>query len=106
VEFRTIQELRLSQHQELMMVLQAAEAADAVRMVVEDRLQLLRFAVILLDLANKQQARSVRLGLNDGARAQVLEGLKIGDRVLLAPASSPSAPDAAPASSPARAAPN
>lgn len=65
-----------------------------------------RFAVILLDKENKQQARSVRLGLNDGVRAQVLEGLKIGDRVLLAPPASSSPPDAAPASAPARAAPN
>lgn len=37
-----IQELTWSQRRELMMVLQAAQAADAVRTVVEDRLQVLR----------------------------------------------------------------
>ena len=47
---------------------------------------------------NKQSPRRVRTGLQDGARVQVLEGLKAGEKVLLAP---PSGADAAsaPASS-------
>ena len=46
----------------------------------------------LLDAANKQTPRQVKVGLQDGARVQVLDGLKVGDKVLLAP---PSATDAA-----------
>lgn len=51
-----------------------------------------RFTVTVLDAANKQAPRQVRVGLQDGARVQVLEGLKAGEKVLLAP---PSAADAA-----------
>lgn len=51
-----------------------------------------RFTVTALDAANKQAPRQVRVGLQDGARVQVLEGLKAGEKVLLAP---PSAADAA-----------
>jgi len=51
-----------------------------------------RFTVTVLDAANQQTPRQVRVGLQDGARVQVLEGLKAGEKVLLAP---PSGPDAA-----------
>ncbi|MCV2351592.1 efflux RND transporter periplasmic adaptor subunit [Paucibacter sp. Y2R2-4] len=44
-----------------------------------------RFAVQVLDAHNKQSPRKVRTGLQDGARVQVLEGLKAGEKVLLAP---------------------
>ncbi len=58
-----------------------------------------RFTVQVLDAANKQTPRQVKVGLQDGARVQVLDGLKVGEKVLLAP---PSAADAA--SAPASAA--
>jgi macrolide-specific efflux system membrane fusion protein len=51
-----------------------------------------RFTVQVLDAAGKQVPRQVKVGLQDGARVQVLEGLKAGEKVLLAP---PSAADAA-----------
>jgi len=51
-----------------------------------------RFTVQVLDAANKQTPRQVRVGLQDGARVQVLDGLKAGEKVLLAP---PTAADAA-----------
>lgn len=51
-----------------------------------------RFTVQVLDAANKQTPRQVKVGLQDGARVQVLDGLKLGDKVLLAP---PSNADAA-----------
>ncbi len=51
-----------------------------------------RYAVQVLDAANKQTPRQVRTGLQDAARVQVVDGLKLGERVLLAP---PSAADAA-----------
>lgn len=51
-----------------------------------------RFTVTVLDAANKQTPRQVKVGLQDGAKVQVLDGLKLGDKVLLAP---PSAADAA-----------
>lgn len=51
-----------------------------------------RFTVQVLDAANKQTPRQVKVGLQDGARVQVLDGLKVGEKVLLAP---PSAADAA-----------
>lgn len=46
-----------------------------------------RFAVQVLDAQNKQHPRQVRTGLQDGARVQVLDGLKAGENVLLAPPS-------------------
>jgi macrolide-specific efflux system membrane fusion protein len=58
-----------------------------------------RFTVQVLDAANKQVPRQVKVGLQDGAKVQVLDGLKAGEKVLLAP---PSAADAA--SAPASAA--
>lgn len=51
-----------------------------------------RFAVTKLDKDNKQHPAKVRTGLQDGARVQVLEGVKAGDKVLLAPPSAASAP--------------
>lgn len=51
-----------------------------------------RFTVQVLDAANKQSPRQVKVGLQDGARVQVIDGLKAGEKVLLAP---PSAADAA-----------
>jgi macrolide-specific efflux system membrane fusion protein len=51
-----------------------------------------RFTVTVLDAADKQTPRQVKVGLQDGAKVQVLDGLKTGDKVLLAP---PSAADAA-----------
>lgn len=58
-----------------------------------------RFAVQVVGGPGQQaKAQQVRVGLQDGARAQVLDGLKAGDKVLLAPppASGPAAPVAAP----------
>ncbi|MEJ6000857.1 efflux RND transporter periplasmic adaptor subunit [Paucibacter soli] len=54
-----------------------------------------RYTVQLLDATNKQTPRQVRVGLQDGARVQVLEGLKAGDKVLLAPPSAEAAASAA-----------
>jgi macrolide-specific efflux system membrane fusion protein len=44
-----------------------------------------RYTVQVVDAANKPTPRTVRVGLQDGARVQVLEGLKVGEKVLLAP---------------------
>lgn len=49
-----------------------------------------RHEVRVLDAAGKSAPRPVRIGLQDGAKGQVLEGLTAGEKVLLAPA-----PDAA-----------
>jgi membrane fusion protein, macrolide-specific efflux system len=57
-----------------------------------------RYAVQVLGKEAKPEPRSIRTGLQDGARVQVLEGLKAGDKVLLAP------PPADAASAPAGAA--
>lgn len=54
-----------------------------------------RFAVTQLDKDNKQVPAKVRTGLQDGAKVQVLEGLKAGDKVLLAPPSAASEPASA-----------
>ncbi len=51
-----------------------------------------RFTVQVLDAADKQTPRQVKVGLQDGARVQVLDGVKTGEKVLLAP---PSSADAA-----------
>jgi macrolide-specific efflux system membrane fusion protein len=50
-----------------------------------------RYEVTVLEAQDKQAPRKVRTGLQDGARIQVLEGLKAGDKVLLAPPSAASA---------------
>jgi membrane fusion protein, macrolide-specific efflux system len=54
-----------------------------------------RFRVTVLDKAGQQSARQVRVGLQDGTRVQVLDGLKAGDTVLLAPPSAAEAASAA-----------
>jgi macrolide-specific efflux system membrane fusion protein len=46
----------------------------------------------VLDDQGRRSVRQVRTGLQDGTRVEVLEGLKPGEKVLLAP---PSAADAA-----------
>jgi macrolide-specific efflux system membrane fusion protein len=51
-----------------------------------------RFDITVLDAKNEQKRRQIKTGLQDGARVQVLDGLKAGEKVLLAP---PSAADAA-----------
>ncbi len=51
-----------------------------------------RYRVIVLDGQDKRSVRQVRTGLQDGTRVEVLEGLQLGEKVLLAP---PSAADAA-----------
>jgi macrolide-specific efflux system membrane fusion protein len=51
-----------------------------------------RHTVQVLDPTGKAVPRQVRIGLRDEARAQVLEGLKPGERVLLAPAAAVAAP--------------
>ena len=58
-----------------------------------------RFQVTVLDSANKQTPRQVRTGLQDGDKVQVLDGIKEGEKVLLAP---PSAAEAASAASAAK----
>jgi macrolide-specific efflux system membrane fusion protein len=51
-----------------------------------------RFRVLVLDDQGRRSVRQVRTGLQDGSRVEVLDGLKLGEKVLLAP---PSAADAA-----------
>jgi macrolide-specific efflux system membrane fusion protein len=50
------------------------------------------YTVQVLDAAGKASPRQVRIGIRDDAHAQVLAGLKVGERVLLAPASASPAP--------------
>ncbi len=57
-----------------------------------------RYTVQVLDAASKQSPRQVRVGLQDGARVQVLDGLKVGEKVLLAPPSAAAASAASAAS--------
>lgn len=51
-----------------------------------------RYRVIVLDDEGRRSVRQVRTGLQDGSRVEVLEGLKLGEKVLLAP---PTAAEAA-----------
>lgn len=44
-----------------------------------------RYRVMVLDEQGRKSARQVRTGLQDGSRVEVLEGLKLGEKVLLAP---------------------
>ena len=53
-----------------------------------------RYTVQVLDANGKTTARQVQVGIRDDARAQVLDGLKAGERVLLAPP--PAGPAAVP----------
>ncbi len=46
-----------------------------------------RYMVGLIDPPDKLTPRTVSVGMQDGARVQVLEGLEIGDKVLLVPPS-------------------
>lgn len=56
-----------------------------------------RFAVqVVGEPGGQAKPRQVRVGLQDGARAQVLDGLKAGDKVLLAPPPASAASVAAP----------
>jgi macrolide-specific efflux system membrane fusion protein len=64
-----------------------------------------RYTVQVVDGAGKPTPRPVRVGLQDGARVQVVDGLKAGDKVLLAPPP-PADPAAAAASDAASAASN
>lgn len=57
-----------------------------------------RYTVQVVDATNKPSPRAVRVGLQDGGRVQVQEGLKLGDKVLLAPPPADPASGAAPAS--------
>lgn len=50
------------------------------------------YTVHVVDTAGKTDARHVRIGIRDDARAQVLDGVKTGERVLLAPAPASPAP--------------
>jgi len=61
-----------------------------------------RYRVVVLDEQGRRSVRQVRTGLQDGTRVEVLEGLKLGEKVLLAP---PSAADAASAAASAASAP-
>lgn len=54
-----------------------------------------RFTVTVLDAANQQTPRRVKVGLQDGAKVQVVDGLKAGEKVLLAPPSAGAAPASA-----------
>lgn len=46
-----------------------------------------RFIVQVVDVKSATQSRKIRIGIQDGAKVQVLEGLKEGEKVLLAPPS-------------------
>jgi macrolide-specific efflux system membrane fusion protein len=54
-----------------------------------------RYRVVVLDGDSRRSVRQVRTGLQDGTRAQVLEGLQPGEKVLLAPPSAAEAASAA-----------
>lgn len=58
-----------------------------------------RYAVQVLGRDGKPEPRSIRTGLQDGAKVQVSEGLKAGDKVLLAPPPADAASAAAAAAS-------
>ena len=58
-----------------------------------------RYAVQALGKDGKPELRTIRTGLQDGAKVQVLDGLKAGDKVLLAPLPQDAASAAAGASS-------
>lgn len=44
-----------------------------------------RYTVQVLDAADKLSPRQVRVGLQDGGKAQVLEGIAVGEKLMLAP---------------------
>jgi macrolide-specific efflux system membrane fusion protein len=53
------------------------------------------YTVQVLDAAGQTSSRSVRVGLRDDAHAQILEGLKPGERVVLGLAAAPALPASA-----------
>jgi macrolide-specific efflux system membrane fusion protein len=53
------------------------------------------YTVQVIDAAGKTSPRSVRVGLRDDAHAQILEGLKAGERVVLGLAAAPALPASA-----------
>jgi macrolide-specific efflux system membrane fusion protein len=53
------------------------------------------YTVQVLDAAGQTSSRSVRVGLRDDAHAQILEGLKAGERVVLGLAAAPALPASA-----------
>lgn len=57
-----------------------------------------RYTVQVLDAADKPSPRQVRVGLQDGGKAQVLEGIAVGEKLLLAPPPAASASAASAAS--------
>jgi macrolide-specific efflux system membrane fusion protein len=61
-----------------------------------------RYRVMVLDEQGKRSARQVRVGLQDGTRVEVLDGLKLDEKVLLAP---PTAAEVASAAASAASAP-
>ena len=54
-----------------------------------------RYRVTVLDAAGQRSVRQVRTGLQDGSRVQVIEGLALGEKVLLAPPTAAEAAQAA-----------
>jgi len=61
-----------------------------------------RWRVTVLDKDGEQSARWIKAGLQDGAKVQVVDGLKEGEKVLLAPPSPESAASSAAASKKAK----
>lgn len=61
-----------------------------------------RYRVTVVEADGRQLPRQVRTGLQDGAKVQVVDGVKVGETVLLAPPSAASAAEAASAASGAR----
>lgn len=55
-----------------------------------------RYTVQVVDAAGKNpQARKIKLGLQDGNKAEIRDGLKVGEKLLLAPLGGPSGPGGA-----------
>lgn len=63
-----------------------------------------RFRVVVVDAQGKRSVRHVRTGLQDGSRVEVLDGLSLGETVLLAPPSAEDQDDDNEASTPVPAA--
>jgi macrolide-specific efflux system membrane fusion protein len=57
------------------------------------------YAVHVVDAQDKAAPRKVRIGLQDGAKAQVIDGVKVGEKVLLTPPPASAASAASAASS-------
>jgi macrolide-specific efflux system membrane fusion protein len=51
-----------------------------------------RYTVQVPGADGKPQPRQVKVGISEAAKVQVLDGLKAGDKVLLAPAAAASGP--------------